>query len=166
MLGAELFISPDLPEKIKENRGLTINNGNRYVLLELPLYEIPPFTEQTIFELQLLGIAPIIAHPERYHEIQRDHNKLLKLVKKGVLAQVNSGSLIGRYGKKVQKAARRLLTHNLIHMMASDVHSISNGLYPLSEGVDAAAEMIGIRRAREMVTSIPEKVIRGEEIKE
>ena len=51
ILGAELFISPELPAWIKLNRELTINSGNKYVLIELPLYEIPPFIEQTIFEL-------------------------------------------------------------------------------------------------------------------
>jgi protein-tyrosine phosphatase len=164
ILGSELFISPDLPQKIKENKGLIINSGNGYVLLELPVYEIPLFTEQTIFELLLQGIVPIIAHPERYVEIQKDTNKLFDLVKKGVLTQLNSGSLMGRYGRKVQKTAKILLVHNLIHMIGSDVHSISNGFYSLSQGVNIASEIVGIERAKEMVTSIPEKVINGKKI--
>jgi protein-tyrosine phosphatase len=157
ILGAELFISPDLPQKIKENKGLTINSGNGYVLLELPVYEIPLFTD-------LQGIVPIIAHPERYVEIQKDTNKLFDLVKKGVLTQLNSGSLMGRYGKKAQKTAKTLLGHNLIHIIGSDLHSIPNGPYPLLRGVNIAAGIVGIERAKEMVTSIPEKVINGEKI--
>ncbi len=161
ILGAELFISPALPQKIKENKELTINSHNRYVLLELPVQEIPPFTEQTIFELLVQGIVPIISHPERYLEIQRDINKLFNLVRKGVLTQVNCGSLIGRYGKKTQKTAKTLLAHNLIHTIGSDVHSVPNGSYPLSQGVNMAAEVTNIERANEMVTSIPKKVIDG-----
>ena len=163
ILGAELFISPDLPKTIKENRELTINNGNKYVLIELPMNEIPNFTKQTIFELQLQGIVPIIAHPERYLEIQKDANKLFDLVKRGVLTQINSGSLMGRYGKKVQETAKTLLSHNFVHMIGSDVHAISNG-YPLCTGVNVAAEVVGIKRVNEMVTSIPEMVITGQEI--
>ena len=162
ILGAELFISPDLPQMIKQNRELTVNNGNRYVLLELPVQEIPPFTEQTIFELLVQEIVPIIAHPERYLEIQKDTNKLFDLVKRGVLTQVNSGSLMGRYGRKVQRTAKNLLYYNLVHMIGSDVHSIPNGSYPLYQGVNIAAEVVGIERAKEMVTSIPEKVINGD----
>ncbi len=159
ILGAELFISPDLPIKITQNRELTINSGNRYALLELPVQGLPPFTEQTIFELLLKRIVPIIAHPERCVEIQNDFSKMSNLVEKGVLAQANSGSLIGRYGKKVQKTCRTLLENNLIHIIGSDIHSIFNGSYPLSQGVKLAAEIVGIDEATAMVTSIPMKVI-------
>lgn len=162
--GAEVFIFHDLAQKIKGNKELTINMANKYILLELPVQEIPPFTEQTVFELLLQGIVPIIAHPERYLEIQKNANKLFDLVQKGVLTQLNSGSLTGRYGKKAQKTAKRLLTNNLIYMIGSDVHSTFNGYCSLSQGVNRAAELIGMRKARQMVTSIPARVIRGEEI--
>ena len=161
ILGAEVFISPDLPQSIEENRELCINNGS-YVLLELPVLEIPPFTMQTIFELLIKGIQPIVAHPERYFEIQKDVTKLYKLVKRGVLTQLNCGSLLGRYGKRVQKTARTLLKHNLIHMIASDIHSIPDGSYPLSQGVSIAAEVVGMKRAMDMVSVTPEKVINSE----
>ena len=162
-LGAELFICPELSQMIKEHKEFTINNANKYVLLELPMQEVPIFTEQIIFELQLQGITPIIAHPERNLEIQKDSNMLFDLIQKGVLTQLNSGSLIGIYGKKVQETAKTLLYHNLVHMIGSDVHAISNG-YSLCPGVNVAAEVVGIKRANEMVTSIPEKVITGQEI--
>ena len=164
ILGAEFFISPDLPKTIKENRELSINNGNKYVLIELPMNEIPHFTEQTIFELLLQGIVPIICHPERYIEIQKDANKLSNLIRKGALTQLNSGSLMGRYGKKVQKTAKTLLAHNLIHMIGSDVHSVSKGSYSLLQSVKQATKVVGKKRAKEMVTAIPRKVINGERI--
>jgi protein-tyrosine phosphatase len=140
ILGAELFISPDLPQNIEENRELCINNGS-YV------------------ELLIKGIQPIVAHPERYFEIQKDDTKLSEIVKMGVLTQLNCGSLLGRYGKRVQKTARTLLKHNLIHMIASDIHSIPDGSYPLSQGVNMAAEVVGIKRAMEMVTIMPANII-------
>lgn len=158
ILGAELFISPDLPQNIEENRELCINNGS-YVLLELPVLEIPSFTMHIIFELLIKGIQPIVAHPERYFEIQKDDTKLSEIVKMGVLTQLNCGSLLGRYGKRVQKTARTLLKHNLIHMIASDIHSIPDGSYPLSQGVNMAAEVVGIKRAMEMVTIMPANII-------
>lgn len=164
ILGAEVFISPDLPQTIKKNKWLTINNGNNYVLLELPVQEIPSFTDQTIFELLVRGIVPIVSHPERYLEIQNDTNKLFKLVKKGALTQLNSGSLRGKYGKKVQKTAKTLLARNLIHMIGSDVHSVPNGPYSLSQGVNLAGDIVGAKTAKKMVTSTPAKIINGENI--
>ena len=164
VLGAELFISPDLPARIRRNNALTIDSGNRYVLLELPAQEIQPFMEQTIFELLLQGIVPIISHPERNLAIQNDPDKLFHLVQRGVLAQLDAGSLLGKYGKKTQNTAKALLSNNLIHMIASDVHSTPNGSYSLSLAVKIAAGILGRERAMEMVTVVPEKVIRGRPI--
>jgi protein-tyrosine phosphatase len=162
ILGAEIFISPDLPQQLIEISGLSINNNNKYVLLEFPLYEIPPFSEETLFKLILKGIIPIIAHPERYVEIQRDIGKLYNLVRNGALTQVNAGSLIGKYGKSTQKTVREMLAHNLVHMIGSDVHSLSRGTYPLLQSLNHAAKVVGLQRAKEFVTVIPRKVIDGE----
>ena len=164
ILGAELLISPDLPQAVKKNKGLTINSQNRHVLLELPMGEIPVFTEKTIFELVVQGITPIIAHPERYLAFQKDNNKLADFIKKGVLTQGNAGSLMGRYGKKVQKTAKALLSNNLIHMIGSDVHSISGGAYLLILGVNLAGEIEGREKANAMASLVPEKVINGEAV--
>lgn len=160
--GAEIFISPDLPQKIKTHTSLTINNGNKYILLELPIYEIQQFTEQTLFELQVRGITPIIAHPERYLKVQKNPELLFDLLEKGILTQLNAGSLMGKYGKKVKKTAKTLLARGLVHMIGSDVHLIPpNASYPLADGVNLAAEIIGKERAMEMVTTVPEQVING-----
>lgn len=164
ILAAELSISPDLPKVIKSNKELTINSKNRYILMELPMQEIPSFTEQIIFDLLVENIIPIITHPERYFDIWKDPNKLFKLVQKGALTHVNTGSLMGKYGKKSLNTAKILLSHNLIHMIGSDVHSSSNGYYPLSKGVNEVAKIVGLERAEKMATSIPEKVVNGERI--
>src|SRR5262249_42625166 len=42
----------------------TINQKN-YLLIELNDFAIPPNIEETLHRLQLLGIAPILTHPER-----------------------------------------------------------------------------------------------------
>ncbi len=164
VLGAELFISPDLPGWIKADNGLTIKGLNRYILLEFPVQGTPSFTDHTIFEILMMGITPVIAHPERNLGIQADTEKLDILIKKGSLAQLNAGSLLGRYGKKARKTAEKLLSLGLIHMIGSDVHSIAQGVYSLAQGVERAAAIVGRKRARDMVTSVPEGVITGKPI--
>lgn len=164
LLGAELFISPELPAKFSQDKELTIGNAHAYVLLELPLHEFPPFTEKTIFDLLLKGIVPIIAHPERCFGIQEDIGKLFNLVKRGALAQVNSGSLNGKYGRKAKNTAKTLLSHNLIQVISSDIHSVPSGPYPLLQGVELAAKVVGKKRALEMVTTVPEDIVNGKRI--
>jgi protein-tyrosine phosphatase len=165
VLGAEVFITPDLPLRIKGVPGLTINGSRKYILLEMPSSGIPSFTDGTVFGLLLKGIVPIIAHPERNIAIQKEPQRLSELVGKGALTQINAESLAGRYGKRAQKTAKILLANNLAHMIASDVHALSRGPYPLLSGVRRASKIVGETRAMDMVTSIPERVIRGETIK-
>ena len=166
ILGAELFISPDLPQMIMENEELTINSGNRYVVIELPVQEIPPYTEKTIFELLVLGIVPIIAHPERCLDIQNDPKKLFNLVQKGALTQMNIGSLIGKYGRKVQNTSKRLLSDNLIHIIASDIQSVPSDGYPLTEAINIVTKIVDENKALQMMKTVPEKILRGEKISE
>lgn len=163
-LGAELYISPDLPQMIKTYPGLTINGGNRYALIELPANEIPPFTMEIMYRLMLRGIVPILAHPERNIEIQEKPEKLSELIGKGIITQLNSESLAGKYGKKAQKTAKVLLIHDLIHLLASDLHTLAEGPYPLLKGICLASKLVGEKRANDMVTTISAKIIKGESI--
>ena len=42
--------------------------------------------------------------------------------KRGYAVQVNKGSFEGRFGKKSRKTAYRMLSHNMISVVASDAH--------------------------------------------
>ena len=66
ILGAELFLTPDLPDRLKDNTIVTINGSGRYVLVELPFYQMPIYTDDVLFNLLIENFIPIIAHPERY----------------------------------------------------------------------------------------------------
>lgn len=158
-LGAELFISPEVPSMVKSNRELTIDGKSTHVLLELPLQEIPVFTEQVVFKLLIDGITPIIVHPERCLEIVTSPGRVASLVQKGALTQINTGSLMGRYGKDVQKTAKLLLSRNLVHLMASDIHALYKNSYSLPYGMRLAARIVGRKKAEELVTTAPARIM-------
>jgi len=161
-LGAELYITPELPRIIKEYPAVTIDQRNKYALVELPAHEIPPFTMETIYQLMVKGIVPILAHPERNLAIQESPERLSELISRGALTQLNAESLTGTYGKRAQKTAKLLLAHDLIHLMGSDIHTLKDGPYPLLKGVHLASRIVGEKRAHAMVDSLSEKIIRGE----
>lgn len=121
--GNEAFIDFDLVDKLVSGECLTLNNS-RYMLLELPMLEVPRFTADVIFEIQLKGYVPIIAHPERNRVIREMPEIIYKLVKDGCLVQVNSTSLVGASGERLQNTAKQLIKHNLVHFVATDAHSI------------------------------------------
>src|SRR6185503_20272703 len=94
-------------------------------------------------QLMNVGITPIIAHPERNMMLMSEPERFYQLVDAGVLGQVDTGSVTGQFGSKVQRAARVMLENGLIHFIASDCHNTRNRLPGLSAGVAATAEIIG-----------------------
>ena len=76
----------------------------------------------TIYELQIRGIVPIIAHPERYKQFIKKPSMINSLIKEGMLFQMNTGSIVGDFGKDVKKTAAKYLEHNVYSFIGSDAH--------------------------------------------
>ncbi|MGB9804438.1 tyrosine-protein phosphatase [Desulfofundulus sp.] len=128
--GAEYRLEPDLPERLARGELVTLNDGGRYLLVELPPAFVPPYMERVLYELQLQGVTPIIAHPERNASFCRHPDLLQVLVCRGVPAQVTAGSLTGMFGREAARMAIYFLEHGLAHFVASDAHS-STGRTPV-----------------------------------
>ena len=137
--GSELFICPELCSLVEEGTASTLND-TRYVLVELPMLSIPDYTTDVLFELQLSGYLPIIAHPERNKVIQENPERLFKLVERGILSQVNATSINKIYGKTVQKTAFNLIERGLVHFVAADAHTCRGRAPKLKKAYDAIVE--------------------------
>ena len=122
LAGAEVHCTHVLREALESfGRRLTLNGGD-YFLMEFPFDLLFPGLEELAFQLQRDGWLPVIAHPERNQVIQRSPGVLYRLVLAGNLVQVNAGSLTGRFGEAARRSAWQLLSHNLVHVVASDAH--------------------------------------------
>ncbi|OEF99795.1 hypothetical protein BHF71_01060 [Vulcanibacillus modesticaldus] len=120
--GSEIQVYEDYVIDLKKGNLLTIND-HKYVFLEFPYDRVPVGAEQLVFEIQLAGYIPIIPHPERNREIRENPIKIYQLVKKGALTQITAASLLGKFGKEVQKFTLELIDGNLTHFLATDAHS-------------------------------------------
>lgn len=162
--GAEYYIGHDLPEMCAGGKALYLNNGKKYLLVEFPAMQVPPYTEQVFYELRLQGITPVIAHPERNSEFAGSPALLYNLVSKGALIQLTSGSVTGLFGRSVSQTAREFLSRGWAHFIASDAHS-SRGRAPVLGGaLKAASSVIGEAAAKKLVYENPLRVIGGEDI--
>jgi len=117
---AEYYLDDHFMSLIKNKDLLTF--GKNMVLFELSFFEEPKQLDQVIFDMQLEGYIPVLAHPERYSYWHRSMDKLERLHDKGVLFQVNLGSLNGNYGSEVMKTAEKLAINNWISLLGSDTH--------------------------------------------
>lgn len=161
--GAEVLLSPGLVEKFQQGAYPALGKGN-HVLVELPLQEMPPYTEEELFHLCVAGFTPILAHPERNLTVAEDPSLIYELVNRGVLVQVNAGSLTGHFGSLAQAVAELLLSHSLVHFIGSDAHSARRRPPLLSEAVTEAANLVGREKALRLVEENPGRVLEGGEI--
>ncbi len=162
--GAEIHIFEGLVESIKRGEVLTINNGGKFILLELPFVFVPPGTDELVFNLKENGIVPIIAHAERILPFQQNPKLVRQLVKSGARVQVNSHGLTRMASASERKCAKWLLQNRLVHFIASDTHSLKGRPPILSIALECAARIIGEVEARTLVYDNPGQMINGLDI--
>ena len=163
LAGHEALIQPGLVADVQSGRLATLN-GSRYLLLELWNSSWMPETERVIFDLRVLGIVPVLAHPERYLAIQQDSNRLKALIEQGVLAQLTAGSLVGMQGKTARKCAETLLKRGLIHCIASDAHGPGRRPPAIRQGMQAAERIIGRVQAGQLIEAYPVAMIQNQSL--
>lgn len=165
-IGAEVHISHNLLDEIKQHRENLVINNSSYLIVEFPPDHIFSGVKQLFFDLMSEGLIPIIAHPERNSVFMRTPELLFDLVQMGGLCQVNSGSFAGLYGSRSQEAAIQFLKLNFVHFMGSDCHNTKASKPKISASVKAVASIIGEERAEALVKDNPLAVLDDKEIPE
>jgi len=159
--GAEHYIFPELAKWARDGKLMTLGNTGKYLLVEFPMLEIPHYTDQVFFELQVLGITPVLAHPERNKGLADEPKRILEWAKKGVLFQLNIRSLSGHYGPQARQLAEILLRSDLIHFVGSDTHRVSRSEVTYPEGLQSIQGIVGEARCRELTLGNPHMLLEG-----
>jgi protein-tyrosine phosphatase len=120
-LAAEYMLDANFSKLLKTEKLLTIKDS--YVLVEMSYLSAPINLYEILFEIQVAGYKPILAHPERYSFYHNNYPEYRKLKDVGCLLQLNLLSLSNYYGKDVSKIAKKLLKDNLIDLVGSDTHN-------------------------------------------
>ena len=117
---AEYMLDEQFAKWLKSEEILTLK-GN-YVLVEMSYFSAPINLYDLLFEIQLKGYKPVLAHPERYNFYHNDFENYYKLKKAGCLFQLNFLSLTEQYGKHVQKISQKLLELSMYDFLGTDTH--------------------------------------------
>jgi tyrosine-protein phosphatase YwqE len=118
--GAEYMIDPYFVNLFQDGPLATLKEN--FVLVELSYVNPPIQLYDILFELQIAGYRPILAHPERYPYYYSNIKEYTKLKNAGCLFQLNLLSTVGYYGAEVTKSCELLLKKGLIDFVGSDVH--------------------------------------------
>lgn len=118
--GAEYLVDGNFAELFQNEKLLTLKDN--YVLVEMSYVNPPIQLYAILFDLQVAGYTPILAHPERYSFYHQNFGEYHRLKHSGCLFQLNLLSLVGYYGKSVAETAKKLLENGLVDFVGSDVH--------------------------------------------
>lgn len=117
---AEYYIDHEFLKLIEEKKLLTF--GNKHVLVEMSFFSETPMLKDALFNLQVAGYRPVLAHAERYAFWHNSYEKFEDMKARGALLQLNIGSLTGYYSPETKKIAERLVDDGMYDLIGSDCH--------------------------------------------
>lgn len=117
---AEYLMDDQFVHLFQSGELLTLKDN--YVLVEMSYINAPIQLYSILFDLQVAGYIPVLAHPERYLFYQNNFSEYAKLKKAGCLFQLNLLSIVGYYGTGIMKTAEQLLQKGMYNYVGSDVH--------------------------------------------
>jgi protein-tyrosine phosphatase len=118
---AEYYIDDYLEELLSQKKPL-LSFGNKWVLVEFSLASAPFDLKDVLFELQLQGYQPVIAHPERYAYKSGQKKFFDELKDTGCLFQLNILSLSNHYGSDVTELAHYFCKKGYYDLIGTDLH--------------------------------------------
>lgn len=131
---AEYMLDDNFETLLRKKDLLPIKNN--MILVELSYLNPPANLFDILFDMQIAGYKPVLAHPERYNYYHMDRVKYANLKRAGALFQLNLLALTKYYGASVQKTALYLLEKNMYNCVGTDAHHLrhlENMVFALSK---------------------------------
>jgi len=163
-LAAEVYYSPKMIGWA-EHPWLLIGSGQPYMLFDLPMQFIPADISEIIFQLIRKKVTPIMAHPERNVEVQKEPHLPADWVRLGCLMQMDAGSITGEFGRVCQRTAQELIRNGYIHLVASDAHDrIERNFHLLANACTRVKKKHGSHWANLLFNDNPLRILNGEKV--
>ena len=159
--GCDFHVSPENIAALKKSPSSFCIHQKEYLLVELNEFAIPPAMDQTLYEIQLAGLRPVITHPERNPILRTQPERLEKWVRNGCFGQVTGGSLTGGFGSNVQVTSLEWIARGLVHFIASDAHNTTSRPHKLRPAYDVVEREFGRTKAEALLVENPLAAFEG-----
>jgi protein-tyrosine phosphatase len=123
-VASEYYLDESVMALVEKRDILTF--GDNYMLFEMSYVQPLHFLEEMVFEINVAGYKPVLAHPERYLYMHDDFSKYERLKELGLLFQVNIPSFGGFYSTPIEKMAKKIADAGMINFLGSDAHKIGH----------------------------------------
>jgi protein-tyrosine phosphatase len=162
--GCDFHLNPENLASLRAQAPRFCVNQKDYLLVEFNEIAIPPAVDQTLHQMQLTGIRPIVTHPERNRLLRLRPERLVSWVRHGCYGQVTAGALTGRFGPSAQKDAMRWIEEGLVHFVSSDAHNTSSRPIQLRPAYNAVEKEFGTEKAHALFVSNPKAAFEGRDL--
>lgn len=162
-LGSEIMFGFGL-EGIGKLKVTTFNGNGRYFLIEVPMMMFPDAFEDAMFRLRVAGLAPILAHPDRYPPLIQEPDRIRRLADQEILMQLDANTLTGSRRSSAFRVARDMIERGMAHFVASDAHGLDHRPFALSRARNVVEELAGPETAHRLFVENPRRAIEGEPI--
>ncbi len=124
LAGMEIAFHKKLGDRIEKGHVLPLGDSRHY-LIEPSFHGEQDSLLAALSALLEGGNKLILAHPERIDGLRGKIENIRLLVDKGLLIQINAGSLLGYFGRSAKTLAQSLWERDCFHLIASDAHDLN-----------------------------------------
>ncbi len=164
VLAGEIHWSPDVPQHLASGEVLSYGAERKYILFELPMSHVPHATREVMWRFQMAGIFPVLAHPERNADFERNPDLIHEFRDAGIPCQITAMSLAGDFGRKARKISERWLAEGAIDLLASDGHS-ARGRPPTLDSAARIVRKVAGETVEDWLTrEVPRRILVGEPV--
>jgi len=159
--GCDFHLNPENVEALRKSASRFCINQHDYLLVEFNEIAIPPSMDDTLHDLQLKGLRPVVTHPERNAILRRQPERLAAWLRLGCYVQVTAGSLTGTFGPRAQEDSLCWIERGFVHFVASDAHNTRRRPLRLQPAYDAVSKQFGEERPVPYLSIIRWPLLKG-----
>ena len=141
--GCDFHLSPENLAALRFDASPFCINRKSYLLVEFNEFAIPSLMDQTLHDLRLRGLYPVVTHPERNRILCAHPERVVEWIRLGCCVQITAGALLGSFGSTAKETAWSWIERGMVQIVASDGHNTTRRPLALKHTFSLVAEKFG-----------------------
>ncbi|MCB9638959.1 MAG: hypothetical protein H6727_08675 [Myxococcales bacterium] len=162
--GCEIYFQDALMDWIEQEQVVPVGGQGKYLLIEFSTRDTMRMMNELAFQLQMKGIRPVLAHPERYEALQARPDLIRDWIRSGWWMQLDLPSIIGETGPIIQKLAIKILKDGHFHVASTDLHKAPDDPTYLKAMLKKLVKLAGEEEAERLMVTNPQRLLEGKSL--
>ncbi len=156
--GLEIAFHKKILERLETKTVLPLGTSDWY-LLEPSFSDSADALLHSLHRLMEKGWKIILAHPERIPALQEMKNPFTEFVRQGLRLQLNTGSLLGKFGAESKRCGFDFISSGSVHYLATDAHGVDARRPPTEQEWLELEKELGVDLLRQLCCVHPAELL-------